>query len=325
MARNLRIASVVVDLVANSARYIAGLREANRDTQRYTRSMQRSFDNLTRNVAGMAAGYLGFSAAINQFNKSLANAKEIEIMAQLAGQSVEEFQAAAYATNQYGISAEKLGDISKDVQDKLGDFIATGGGEFKDFFEQVAPKVGLTAEALQGLSGPDVLLRVKKAMEDANVPMEQQVWLLESIANDAAKLIPLLADNGSEMNRLTGQFHDMDVALSETDIKVLKEMETAFANARKEADSLSSTIWVKLSGAMTALAEGSAEFFKQFKHNVENAPEYSLQFQIETLEKQVSASEQLIDNYRQTIKDGLQDNATVSQKMGSRCRKQPTE
>ena len=99
-------------------------------------------------------------------------------------------------------------------------------------------------------------------MEDANVPMEQQVWLLESIANDSAKLIPLLADNGSEMNRLTGQFHDMDVALSETDIKVLKEMETAFANARKEADSLSSTIWVKLSGAMTALAEGSAEFFQ---------------------------------------------------------------
>ena len=50
MARNLRIASVVVDLVANSARYIAGLREANRDTQRYTRSMQQSLSNMTRNV-----------------------------------------------------------------------------------------------------------------------------------------------------------------------------------------------------------------------------------------------------------------------------------
>ena len=225
MARNLRIASVVVDLVANSARYIAGLREANRDTRRYTRSMQRSFNNLSRNIAGMAAGYLGFAAAINQFNKTLANAKEIEIMAQLAGQSVEDFQAAAYATNQFGISAEQLGDISKDVQDKLGDFIATGGGEFKDFFEQVAPKVGLTADQLQSLSGPDVLLRVKKAMEDANVPMGQQVFYLEAIANDASKLIPLLENNGDAYHRLAQEARDANIIMSQADITALRESE----------------------------------------------------------------------------------------------------
>ncbi|USE39243.1 phage tail tape measure C-terminal domain-containing protein [Endozoicomonas sp. SCSIO W0465] len=225
MARNLRIASVVVDLVANSARYIVGLREANRDTQRYTRQMQRSFSNLSRNIAGMAAGYLGFAAAINQFNKTLANAKQIDIMAQLAGQSVEDFQAAAYATNQFGISAEKLGDISKDVQDKLGDFIATGGGEFRDFFEQVAPRVGLTAEQLQGLSGPDVLLRVKKAMEDANVPMEQQVFYLEAIANDASKLIPLLENNGDAYHRLAQEARDANVIMSQADITALRESE----------------------------------------------------------------------------------------------------
>lgn len=225
MARNLRIASVVVDLVANSARYIASLRQANRDTQRYTRSMQRSFNNLSRNIAGMAAGYLGFAAAISQFNKTLANAKEIEIMARLAGQSVEDFQAAAYATNQFGISAEKLGDISKDVQDKLGDFIATGGGEFKDFFEQVAPRVGLTVEQLQDLSGPDVLLRVKKAMEDANVPMEQQVFYLEAIANDASKLIPLLENNGDAYHRLAQEARDANIVMSQADISALRESE----------------------------------------------------------------------------------------------------
>ena len=234
MARNLRIASVVVDLVANSARYVAGLREANRDTQRYTRSMQRSFGNLSRNIAGMAAGYLGVSAAINQFNKSLANAKEMEILSQLAGQSVEEFQAAAYATNQYGISAEKLGDISKDVSDKLGDFILTGGGEFKDFFEQVAPKVGLTAQELQGLSGPDVLLKVKKAMDDANVPMTQQVTLLEAIANDSAKLIPLLENNGDAYHRLAQEARDANVIISQADISALRESEKVISRVSSQ-------------------------------------------------------------------------------------------
>ena len=234
MARNLRIASVVVDLVANSARYIAGLRDANRDTRRYTRSMQRSFNDLSRNIAGMAAGYLGFAAAIGQFNKALANAKEIEIMARLAGQSVEDFQAAAYATNQFGINAEKLGDISKDVQDKLGDFIATGGGEFKDFFEQVAPKVGLTADQLQGLSGPDVLLRVKKAMEDANIPMKQQVFYLEAIANDASKLIPLLEDNGAAYYRLAEEAKNANVIMSQADISALRESEKVISRVSQQ-------------------------------------------------------------------------------------------
>ena len=234
MARNIRIASVVVDLVANSARYIAGLREANRDTQRYTRSMQRSFNNLSRNIAGMAAGYLGFAAAINQFNRTLANAKEIEIMAQLAGQSVEEFQAAAYATQQFGITAEQLGDISKDVQDKLGDFIATGGGEFKDFFEQVAPKVGLTADQLQGLSGPDVLLRVKQAMEQANIPMEQQIFYLVAIANDASKLIPLLENNGDAYHRLAQEARDANVIMSQADISALRESEKVISRVSQQ-------------------------------------------------------------------------------------------
>ncbi len=225
MARNIRIASVVVDLVANSARYIASLREANRDTRRYTRSIQRSFSDLSRNVAGMAAGYLGFSAAISNFNKSLTNAKEIVIMARQAGQSVKDFQAAAYATNQFGINAEKLGDISKDVQDKLGDFIATGAGEFKDFFEQVAPKVGLAASELQDLSGPDVLLRVKKAMDDANVPMQQQIFYLEAIANDASRLIPLLENNGAEYHRLAQEAHSANVIMSQADISALRESE----------------------------------------------------------------------------------------------------
>ena len=234
MARNIRIASVVVDLVANSARYIASLRQANQDTRRYTRNMQRSFNDLSRNIAGMAAGYLGFAAAINQFNKTLANAKEIEIMSQLAGQSVEDFQAAAYATNQFGINAEKLGDISKDVQDKLGDFIATGGGEFKEFFEQIAPQVGLTADQLQGLSGPDVLLQVKKAMDDANVPMQQQIFYLEAIANDASRLIPLLENNGAAYHRLAQEAQDANVIMSQADISALRESEKIISRVSQQ-------------------------------------------------------------------------------------------
>ena len=171
----------------------------------------------------MAAGYLGASAAINQFNKSLTNAKEIENLSRLANQSAEEFQAAAYAVEQYGISAEKMADMSQDAIRKLGDYMATGGGEFADFFENVAPQVGLTAQELQNLAGPDVLIAVKKAMDDANISMEEQRNYLDAIASDADALIPILEDNGKAYRELTKEANELNIVMSQQDIDALIE------------------------------------------------------------------------------------------------------
>ncbi len=171
----------------------------------------------------MAAGYLTVSTAIGAMKKSMANAREIENMARLAQMSVGEFQALAYAADTVGVSAEKLGDMTKDVNEKLGEFIDTGGGGFKDFFEQVAPKVGLTAKELQNLSGPEVLLRMQQAMEAANVPLKQQSFYLESVANDATLLIPLLQNGGEAYYRLAQEAEDANLILSKTDISSIRE------------------------------------------------------------------------------------------------------
>jgi len=142
--------------------------------------------------------------------------KEWQTLANIAGSSVDEFKATAFAAEQVGISAEKLADISKDTKEKLGEFVATGGGGFKDFFEQVAPQVGITAEELQKLSGPEVLQKVTNALNQANVPLAQQSFFLESIASDTTNLIPLLANEGAELNRLTSRYNELNDALSIT-------------------------------------------------------------------------------------------------------------
>ncbi|MES9986207.1 MAG: phage tail tape measure C-terminal domain-containing protein [Candidatus Thiodiazotropha sp. 6PLUC6] len=259
----LKLAGIVVDLSANSAQYVKELQVVNRKTRSWSKDVNQSFTRVTRNLAGMAAGFVGISVAVAQFNKSLRKAREMENLSRLAGQSVEEFQAAAYATDRYGISAENLGDISKDVSDKLGDFIATGGGEFKDFFEQVAPKVGLTAEALQNLSGPEVLLRVKKAMDDANVPMKQQVFYLEAIANDATLLMPLLENNGEAYHRLAKEARDANVIISQTDISALRE-----------SDEILNRTGLQISTSFAKGAAGAAEQIEWLGDLISNAFEY---------------------------------------------------
>ena len=148
------------------------------------------------------------TAAITKLAIDAADARfELSALASVAGESTNDFQALAFATDSVGISAEKLADISKDTKEKLGEFIATGGGGFKDFFEEVAPLVGITATELEHLSGPQVLQKVKDAMDATNISLSEQSFFLESIASDTTLLIPLLAQEGAALQVLTDRFN----------------------------------------------------------------------------------------------------------------------
>ena len=301
MARAMQIGSLVVDLIAESAQYIAELQKANRETRKWSRDVSRSFSNLAGGIAAAAAGYLSLSAAISTANQLMADAKEIENMARLAGLSVEEFQAATYAVDQYGISAEKLGDIGKDVSDKLGDFIATGGGEFADFFEKVAPKVGLTAEELQHLSGPEVLQAVKNAMDQANIPMKQQIFYLESIANDASLLIPLLKDGGQAYRELTQEAHDLNIVMSDQDISNLREMNTVFKQ-----------ISAQLRTSFAAAVAGAAEQIKWLGDVVS----YTME-RVGALFDSLNDTPNTLDGLFIQLADLLEEQAELEQKLAS--------
>lgn len=125
--------------------------------------------------------------------------KELKIYAEIAGITTREMQLMESATKTVGVSAEKFGDIIKDVQDKIGDFVATGGGEFRNVMEVLGDKIPYTAKELQNMAGPDALEAVAHSMQAANLPMSQQIFLMESIANDASKLLPLYANLSAEL------------------------------------------------------------------------------------------------------------------------------
>ncbi|MGU5686870.1 hypothetical protein [Aeromonas caviae] len=177
-------------------------------------------------VQGAVLGLTGTAVGLAASVSSLAQqGREMEQMALKAGVSVEVMQELTYATEQYNVSGDQLSDMLKDVQDKLGDFSATGGGEFKDWMDNIAPKVGLTIEKLQQMAGPDALVAIQNAMDATNVSAAEQVFYLESIANDVSVLQPLLQNHGAELQRLTSHYRSLNVALSETDISQLKELD----------------------------------------------------------------------------------------------------
>lgn len=266
--------------------------------KKFSSETESSFDKAGVSVASFTK-YLGAvslgvtaifatGAAVTAWVTSIAMARqELETFARLTGTSVGDLQAYGYATQKVGISMDKLADISKDVQDKLGDFIATGGGEFKDFFINVGDQVGLTAQSLQGLSGPDVLIAVKKAMDDANVSAAQQVFYLEAIGNDASKLIPLLENEGRALKTQAEEARALGVALSEIDSQSLVAAAEASSKYSIAFEGLYNRIAAKLapyvSSTMNAVADAIGRVNQAMDDN--NDPLIKAQENVERLRR----------------------------------------
>tara|TARA_B100000700_G_scaffold331816_1_gene469574 strand:- start:41707 stop:44034 length:2328 start_codon:yes stop_codon:yes gene_type:complete len=221
---------------------------------------ERATDSLAKTALGLKVALTATAgAAVYMIRQTAAQEKELKKLATLANSTTDAFAGFAYATDSVGISAEKLGDISKDVQDKLGDFIATGGGEFADFFENVAPKVGVTAEELAKLSGPEALIAVKKAMDNANVSAAEQTFYLESIANDAALLTPLLKDNGQAMREKAEEARKLGIVLNEIDSESLVEAGVATQQFDRALGGLTKQVSAYLAPAFTAATDTITE------------------------------------------------------------------
>jgi len=199
-------------------------------------------------IAGAAA------AAFAAVSKLAEQAKELENLARVARLSTQEFQALAFATDKFGLSGEQMSDILKDVDDKLGDFIATGAGPFKELFKRLPASIDLTASALAGMSGPNALIAVKKAMDEANLSTQEQRFVLEGLGNDLTKIIPLLANEGKELKKLTSEFDALNGAFSTQELLALEEYEATMRDVEAIWQKFAVTLASEVAPALTLIA-----------------------------------------------------------------------
>jgi len=199
------IGSLFVSLGLDSAAFQAGIKQVQDVSQRLGTRLQSIGAGATemgKKLSVVSAAMAAVGGAGLALVKGTADAgKQISLQAQMANAGVVEFQRWAAGAKTVGIEQDKLADILKDVNDRVGDFITTGGGPMKDFFEQVAPKVGVTAEQFAKLSGPEALQLYVSSLEKAGLSQQEMTFYMEAMASDATALLPLLANGGAEMTR----------------------------------------------------------------------------------------------------------------------------
>ncbi|HBP1800779.1 TPA: phage tail tape measure protein, partial [Pseudomonas aeruginosa] len=174
-----------------------------------------------------AATAAGITALAALTVSTVRNANEIANLASVANASTTEFQKYAAGAKLVGIEQEKLADIFKDVNDKVGDFLNTGGGALADFFENVAPKVGVTADQFRNLSGPQALGLYVSSLEKAKVSQSDMTFYLEAIASDATALLPLLRNNAEGFKTFGDAAQAAGAILDEKTIKSASELQAA--------------------------------------------------------------------------------------------------
>lgn len=196
---------------------------------------------LTAAAAGMVA-MMRDAAELN---------RELDVQARQARLARDEFDALAFATKAYGITGEQIADISKDITDKLGEFATVGSGAFQDFadvMKMTREEAVETASRFQHMSGRDVLIEMVSQMEAAGASSAQMTWALESLGNEAVRLLPALKNNAAGLKELEAvqrqlaeqmpinaeqrqAIDDVNIALLKLDEVFIRLRDTIIANA----------------------------------------------------------------------------------------------
>jgi hypothetical protein len=236
--------SLIVELDARTAKLDAKLNSTNDRLDKLTDKTDNADSGLRKfgggakiaatlilQTAAAAAALAGVISGI--VVSSASGRRELELLAKQAKTTANDFQALSFATNTYGINGEQIADISKDIADKVGEFSAAGTGAFQDYADVMKltkDEARATAQEFEGLSSQEILGTMISRMEEASVSGDKMTFVLESLGNDASRLIPLFSNNSKELTELKKRFDDVNNSLqiTGTQAEALREVSNTF-------------------------------------------------------------------------------------------------
>lgn len=264
---------LIILLDARTAKLDAKLNSTNEKLDKLTGKTKKADSGLKKLGAGAkiagaailktALAATALAAAVSTMVIASAKGRrELEVLATQAKTTTADFQALAFATSRYGIDAEKIADASKDIADRLGEFAAAGTGVFQDYADAMKlskDEARAAAEEFKGLSSQEILGTMVSRMEDANVAGDTMLFVMESLANDASKLIPLFANNSKELIELKKRFSDVNDSLQITGTQ---------AAALRDVSDTFTLMTSSIGNASTAISATLAPVFDDFFNDI---------------------------------------------------------
>ncbi|MGG5825944.1 hypothetical protein [Aeromonas salmonicida] len=249
--------TVSIKLTADTAQYVDRIKQAKTQSERDLVKMERNFEDFSRNIndnftsvdgainqmmgsmRGMSGG--GFAVGIGAIAaagvaaagglsmmaiETMKAQKELERAAKLAGSSVEEFSKLAIVAQQNGLEIDKLGDIYKDVFDRVGDYVTAGTGPLQDFFDAIKGKSDFTIDDLIGKSAPEALSAIASELERVGASTAQITFVMESIASDSTLLFDAIKNGQDGLNQALEGYATKRAMLSQGAMDDISKMDS---------------------------------------------------------------------------------------------------
>ncbi|GLF25227.1 phage tail tape measure protein [Pseudomonas aeruginosa] len=255
------LGTLTLDIIAKVGGFVSGMDAAERRSEKWRKEVEKNAAKVGAAIGAATAAGITALAALTV--STVRNANEIANLASVANASTTEFQKYAAGAKLVGIEQEKLADIFKDVNDKVGDFLNTGGGALADFFENVAPKIGVTADQFRNLSGPQALGLYVSSLEKAKVSQSDMTFYLEAIASDATALLPLLRNNAEGFKTFGDAAQAAGAILDEKTIKSANELQAATWLVEQSASGLKNQLSTALIPILSDLADSIFDVTKE--------------------------------------------------------------
>ncbi|WOQ15188.1 coiled-coil domain-containing protein [Aeromonas media] len=217
-------------------------------------------------VGGASVG-LGIQLA-NMGQQVLETQKKMESLAKQNNMSVEAINKYGLAVSTTGMDFEKFADILKDVNDRTGDYLSTGGGAMMDYFDTIQGKLKRTADDFRGLSAIDTLKMINQDLIDVGASQAQITFVMESISSDASKLTGILRMSESEMDNMLKSYAvnratlssqvANDIQATQSNMEMLQNnFNAAMANSFRGLITLANRMTKAASDALYGISEGS--------------------------------------------------------------------
>ncbi|GAB3099680.1 hypothetical protein G8770_03530 [Aestuariicella hydrocarbonica] len=216
------LGTLTLDLVAKVGGFVQGMDKAERESAKWRKQVEKDIKTVGKTFAGLS---VASAAGLAYVAKDLADSsKELKNFSALANTTTQDFQKLSFGAGRYGVEQDKVADILKDTNDKIGDFLQTGGGPLADFFDNIAPAIGITADEFARMSGPQALQAYVNGLEKANLSQSEMTFYMEAIASDSTLLLPLLRNNGKEMRAFGDEAERTGNVLSDLEIAQLDDI-----------------------------------------------------------------------------------------------------
>lgn len=268
MGKKYKIGLVIEGDGKGGIKAISATDKALNKLSRQVKSSSKESQSFIKTIGG-AAGKLGVIGAAFTSVTALAGTfaatlrtqaiHELNVLSQSFDVSVESLSSWSYAAQGLGLSSEKMGDIFKDTSDKIGDFVATGGGEAKDLFDNL----NLSIDELKALKPDEQLLAIAEGLDQVGTNGEK-IFYLESLADEASRLLPLLENGALGLHKMQREADLLGVTLDAVDAAKVEQASDSFRVLGGAAEGFSNQLTIQLSAAFSGLEEDVLDFLEAF-------------------------------------------------------------